>query len=227
VALAPQSPLPNFSAPAPPAPSAFWVGVATLGIAIISTLGAIVNAIAARWRGIVIAHLFFLTLWMAVQVFFFATGAYWCLPSNGSPIVEWLSKYFTEIARCGSTLHRSTAFGGSSAAAAPAPPPTSIPPPSPRGPSAGALPPPASASPGNAPAGFGLGAGSAWSSRGIANCWRDRSVGSGDCYETAERRRSSPPVVRYYRYHDPPPPRPCRRAYDCWPDDNFFPGDGL
>jgi hypothetical protein len=225
VAPTPQMTLPNASEPvAAAAPAAFWVGVAAVALAVFSILATIVNEIAARWRGIVIAHLFFLTLWMAIQVFFFATGAYWCLPSNGSMIADWFSRYF-HIARCGAVSRGPTVFDGSAGAAAAAPvprPPAGIPAPAPlRVPSAAAAPPPASA-PSAAPA---FGAGSNWSSRGIANCWRNRSVDGGDCYETADPRRNPPPAVRYYRYRDPPPPRPCRRPYDCWPDDYFPPDD--
>jgi hypothetical protein len=233
VARGPQPPL-FFEQPAP-APAGLLVGLAAAGLFIASLLGTIVKEIAKRWRGIVIAHLFFLTLWMAIQVFFFATGAYWCLPSNSSTPVEWFSKYFTHIARCGPVPQTLPAFQGATALAAPAPapaaprPPATLPAPaSPRvpgapAPSAGVPPPPAAGTP--LPPASGPMAG--WSGRAVQNCWRNRSVENGDCYDNTYPRRTveaprppPPPVARYRNY--PAPPHSCRRPYDCWPDEYWL-----
>jgi hypothetical protein len=211
-----------------PAPGGLLVGLAAAGLFVASVLGTIAKEIAKRWRGVVIAHLFFLTLWMAIQVFFFATGAYWCFPNNGSTTAEWFSRYFTHIARCGPAPQTLPAFQGATASAAPAPapsaprPPATVPAPaSPRVPAAPSPSTPPAAGGTAAPPAFGPATG--WSSRAIQNCWRNRSLESGDCYDNMYPRRTAepapPPVVRYYRV-DPPPPRyPCRRPYDCWPDD--------
>lgn len=231
MALLPQPPVPPTSAPpGGPAPlSGFWLGIAGVVLAIASAVAALCTEIAARWRGIVVAHLFFLTLWMAIQVFFFATGAYWCLPSNSSRVVVWLTKSFPHVARCGPApaVHAmSTAFQGSTAAAAPAPAPVPAPPAPvqalprtpPFGASAGASTGASLPSISGTPPTSGSAAG--WSPRTIANCWRNRAVDSGDCYETADPRRRPPQPPPRYRYPEQrPPPNPCRRAYDCWPDD--------
>ena len=219
VAAAPRPPVPHSYEPlGGPAPlSGFWLGLAAMVLAIVSVASTISKEIAARWRGIVVAHLFFLTLWLAIQVFFFATGAYWCLPGNSSRLLEWVTRSFPHVARCGPVLQGSSqgssAFQGSTAVAAPgpAPPPVAAVPASPPIPAPVAPPP----SPG-APA---SGRGSDWSARAIANCWRDRSVRSGSCYEPADPRRyRSQPPARYGRPE--PSPSPCRRPYDCWPDNS-------
>jgi hypothetical protein len=221
----------------PPAPAGFWVVLAAVGLAIAAGIGTIAKEIATRWRGVVIAHLFFLTLWMALQVFLFATGAYWCLPNNSSTPVEWFTKYFAHVARCGAVPQTSPAFQGSIAVAAPAPapipakppvavpvpvPPPPPPPPRAQAPALPAAPPPAA----TAPAGPAQG----WSGRMVQNCWRNRAVDGGDCYENTyppRRPTSAPPrpAVRHYRYVEPPPPYPCRRSYDCWPDDYYWRDD--
>jgi hypothetical protein len=258
VALVPQPPVPPSSAPpgGPEPLSGFWLGVAAAALGVASLIAGICKEIAARWRGIVVAHLFFLTLWMAIQVFFFTTGAHWCVPSNSSRAVEWLTRSFAQVARCGPTT-TVPAFRGVTAVAAPAhatasapPSPSAVVPAAPRAPSgaaspgassgpssatlaaaASARPPPANAQPA-APA---AGALQGWSAKTIANCWRNRAVDSGDCYEQADPRRrpASPPpppqAQPRYRYPDGPPPSPsfpCRRAYDCWPSDDWR-ADGL
>jgi hypothetical protein len=229
--------------------------VAAAALAVASVIGALFTEIAARWRGIVVAHLFFLTLWMAIQVFFFATGAHWCVPSNGSRVVEWLTRSFAQVARCGPAPPASAAFHGGTAVAAPALAPAPAAPPRPSGvipaapraqsppassgasagasfgaASAGIRPPPASAQQATPTQGSLQG----WSPKAIANCWRNRAVDSGDCYETADPRRRPPPPqpvqqqplqqqpLPRYRYSDGPPPSPyfpCRRGYDCWQND--------
>jgi hypothetical protein len=251
VALVPQPPVPPSSAPPPggPAPlSGFWFGVAAAALAVASVIAGICREIAARWRGIVVAHLFFLTLWMAIQVFFFATGAHWCVPSNGSRGVEWLTRSFGQVARCGpappiSAFHGGTAVAAPALTPTPAPPrpPAVIPPAAPRpqspaasppaepsraslGASFGARPPPSASAQQAAPASGPM---QGWSSKTIVNCWRNRAIDSGDCYDTADPRRRPPtppqqPTSPRYRYPDDRPPSPyfpCRRAYDCWPTD--------
>lgn len=102
MALVPQPPIPPLSPSRDnEAPGPFWLGVAGIVLAVAAPIAALCREIAARWRGIVIAHLFFLTLWLAIQVFFFATGAYWCVPSNGSKFVRWLMTSVPRISRCG------------------------------------------------------------------------------------------------------------------------------
>ncbi len=254
MALVPQPPVPPSSAPpGEPAPlSGFWFGVAAAVLAVASVIAGICKEIAARWRGIVVAHLFFLTLWLAIQVFFFATGAHWCVPNNGSRFAEWLTRSFGQVARCGPAPPVS-AFRGTTALAAPvttsdpAPPrsPGAIPAaprtqsPAPSsgatssaslGASPGARPPPSANAQQAAPA-SGLVQG--WTAKTIGNCWRNRAIDSGDCYETGDPRRKPPtpppPQQPRYRYLDDRPPSPyypCRRAYDCWPND-FWHGDDL
>jgi hypothetical protein len=48
-----------------------------------------------------------------------------------------------------------------------------------------------------------------WSSKSIANCWRNRSVGSSNCYGRAEASRKSAPARSRY------PTYPCRRPSEC------------
>jgi hypothetical protein len=235
------------SPPGPAPPSGFWLGIAAAVLAIASVISAFCKEIAARWRGIVVAHLFFLTLWLAIQVFFFATGAYWCVPANGSRVVQWLTMSFTHVAHCGQALAPPRAPLRSAAAmAAPAPPPEPTPtlaiipatqPPVAAAPpvAAPATPPPVVAAP-PPPATLSarppLAAIQNWSAKSIANCWRNRAVDGGDCYGIADPNRRPPPPprprYRYPAYAERPallPPDPCRRRpYDCW---GFWPDDGL
>jgi hypothetical protein len=215
MALTPQPPVPRFlEPPRGPAPlSGLWLGLAAVTLAVVSAVASLCKEIAARWRGLVIAHLFFLTLWMAMQVFLFATGAYWCLPNNGSRFVVWISKSFSKVARCGPVLQGSSVFQGSVAEAAPGPDTALTAAVSPRIPS----PDPPSPST-SSPAAPASGVPPGWSARAITNCWRDRSVRSGNCYEPGGPRRiRGQPPVRYGR-PEPSSPNPCRRPYDCWPD---------
>jgi hypothetical protein len=137
------------------------------------------------------------------------TGAYWCLPSESSKFARWFWRYFPQISRC-LPAHGSQPPAGSFAlssvglAKAPSPglPTASSPAPLPSSPG-----PPAASSPGPA-SGSSPGPASGWSSRSIANCWRDRSLGSS-CYARAEaRRRPAPARSRYPAY-------PCRHPYEC------------
>lgn len=249
MALVPQPPGPSTSAPpGGPAPvSGFWLGVAAAALAVASLIAGICKGIAARWRGIVVAHLFFLTLWMAIQVFFFATGAHWCVPANGSRAVEWLMRSFAQVVRC-APAPSSTAFhgGAGTAVAAPAPgpaappprPPSLVPPaqrvqspPASSGATSSAA---ASASVGAAPAGVrpppsgaqqtaqAPGSLQGWSPRTIANCWRNRAVDSSDCYETADPRRRVPPPQQVQQ-PPAPPPLPRYRYSDAPPPSPYFP----
>ncbi len=259
MALLPQPPVP----PTPPPLDRFWLGVGAAVLAVASAVGAFFKHISARWRGIVVAHLFFLTLWLAIQVFFFATGAYWCIPGNGFRFVKWLTASFPHVARCGPTIL--PPFKGTTTAVVapviPPPPPNSPPstpvadpvtppvtpprvtgadvpggatppvtppvtPPRVTGadapggatppvtppvtpPRTDAPPPPAVNAPPDSPANT---RGSAakpppgpgttdWSARSITNCWRNRAVGGGDCYNTADQHGGPPPPS------PPPPPR--------------------
>jgi hypothetical protein len=219
VAVAPQPLLSrSYEPPEGPAPlSGLWLGLAALVLAIVSVATTVSKEIAARWRGIVVAHLFFLTLWLAIQVFFFATGAYWCLPGNSSRFLERMTRSFSQVARCGPVLQGPSAFQGSIAVAAPAPASSASPAVS-TVPAAPPIPAPTAPPPSADPQASDRGAG--WSAKAIANCWRDRSVRSGNCYEPAVPRRSrGQPPVRYGR-PEPSSPYPCRRPYDCWPDNS-------
>jgi len=227
VALRPQPPAPQFfEPPVQPDPlRGLWTGVVAAALLVFGLIGEVFTQIAARWRGIVLAHIFFLTLWLAVQVFFFTTGAYWCFPSEGSKFVEWFSKYFPQIPRCGPTIsvHGSlqrpnslpvSPVGSSTATsidpgAASSPPMTSP---------AAALPaaspsasPPAATTSSGWPAASSPGSATSWSRGSVANCWRDRSLGS-KCFARAEPRRRLPPA----RFRFPGRPAyPCRNASEC------------
>lgn len=218
MALRPQPPVPQvpqfFEPPVAPEPLQGLLAAAlAAAMLIFAAVDRVFKEIAARWRGIILAHIFFLTLWLAIQVFFFATGANWCLPSESSKFAEWFSKVLPQISRCGppgavrgsppppgslamSSLGSPKAASASSASslAASAASAPSSPPPSSAAPSSG------SRSGGSA---------SAWSGKSIANCWRDRSVGSGSCYGRAEARRKSPTARSRY------PAYPCRRPSEC------------
>jgi hypothetical protein len=215
VALRPQPPVPQFfEPPVQPEPlRGLWTDVVAAAALVFGVLEAALKQIAARWRGIVLAHIFFLTLWLAIQVFFFATGAYWCLPSESSKFVGWFSKLLPQVSRCGPAvsvlgslpsagsvavssvgLPRSTSPGSASAS-------------SPRSEAAASSASPAASSAGP-PAAPYAGSGAGWSSKSVANCWRDRSAG-GNCYARTEAHRKLPPAR--FRY----PAYPCRRPSDC------------
>jgi hypothetical protein len=222
VALRPQPPVPQsvpqfFEPPVAPEPlRRLWTGALAAASLILAALGRVFKEIAARWRGIVLAHIFFLTLWLAVQVFFFASGAYWCFPSEGSKFVEWFSKYFPQVSRCGPpvashdappsrTPFAVSAFGWAKATPAGSAAADGA---SASSGSASATSSPASSPPSSSPASStasAAGSPSQWSSKSIANCWRNRSVGSGSCFGRAEAR---PKRSRYPTY-------PCRRPSEC------------
>jgi hypothetical protein len=220
VALRPHPPVPQsvpqfFEPPVAPEPlRRLWTGVLAAASLIFAALGSVFKEIAARWRGIVLAHIFFLTLWLAVQVFFFASGAYWCFPNESSKLVEWFSKYFPQVSRCGPPVAShgvaaSPTIAVSSFGSAKAAPLSSA---STEGASAASPGAPAASSPSSPPLFSPLsptapfaGSPPAWSSKSIANCWRNRSVGSSSCYGRAEARRKR---VRYPTY-------PCRRPSEC------------
>jgi len=269
------------SSPRSEGPGPFWLGVAAVVLAVASPIAALCREIAARWRGIVIAHLFFLTLWLAIQVFFFATGAYWCVPSNGPKIIQWLLRSAPRIARCGPVspvgpLPLSPIVAGPAPlplepanpppavapvvippavappAVTPASPPlvAEVPAPVPAVPSPvppAAAPSPAPAAPAaQPPAADNNSNGSAatvplpparwsaaaavpalprWSAAAIPNCWRDRAVNGGNCYQGdgAVPVRSAPSRARSrapaYARRPPPTPEQCRRRpWECWPD---------
>jgi hypothetical protein len=224
VALRPQPPVPQipqfFEPPVARDPlGGLWAGALAAALLIFAAVGSVFQQIAARWRGIVLAHIFFLTLWLAMQVFFFTTGAYWCIPNENSKFLEWFSKAFPQIARCGpvisvrGSLPPPTSVAASSLGSPKAAPPGSVSSPGASASSPGASavsssrsPPPSSLP---SPAAPYAGSASGWSSKSIANCWRDRSVGSGSCYgRTAASRKSAPARSRY-------PAHPCRNPYEC------------
>jgi hypothetical protein len=215
VALRPQPSVPQFfEPPVQPEPlRGLWTDVVAAAALVFGVIEAALKQIAARWRGIVLAHIFFLTLWLAIQVFFFATGAYWCLPSESSKFVGWFSNLLPQISRCGPTVavlgslpsagsvaasslglpKASSAGSGSTSSARSGAAASSA---SPAVPSAGP------------PAAPFAGSGANWSSKSVANCWRDRSAGS-NCYGRTEAHRKLPPAR--FRY----PAYPCRRPSDC------------
>jgi len=203
----PPQPLPSqfFEPPVQPDPlRGLWAGGVAAVSLLFAALGELFKQIAARWRGIVLMHLFFLTLWLAIQVFFFLTGAHWCLPSEGSKFAQWFWRFFPQISRC---MPAVSVLGSLPPPATPAlssiglakAPPTGLPPVS--------SPAPQPSSP-VAPAASSPDPGSRWSSRSIANCWRDRSLGSS-CYARAQARRKSAPARSRF------PAYPCRNPYEC------------
>jgi hypothetical protein len=212
VALRPQPPAPQFfEPPVQPVPlRGLWTGVAAAALIVLAFIGGAFKEIAARWRGIVLAHIFFLTLWLAIQVFFFATGAYWCFPSESPKWVEGLSKYFPHISRCLPTVSSHASLGSPSSLAV-----SSVS--SPTGPPSGS----SSASVGSpaAPSSASRTIPSSGSTGGpfhgsTTNCWRDRSL-SGNCFARAEPHRKLPPP----RFRSPGPSAfPCRRSSNCWSD---------
>jgi len=222
VALRPQPPVPQFfEPPVQPEPlRGLWTDVVAAAALVFGVIEGALKQIAARWRGIVLAHIFFLTLWLAIQVFFFATGAYWCLPSENSNFVGWFSKLLPQMSRCGpavsvlgslpsagSVAVSSLGLPKASPGSASAPSPRSAAASSPASPAAPSPASPAASSP-TAPAAPFAGSAAGWSSKSVANCWRDRSAGS-NCYGRAEAHRKLPPAR--FRY----PAYPCRRPSDC------------
>jgi hypothetical protein len=215
VALRPQPSIPQFFEPPVQREPlrGLWTDVVAAAALVFGVIEGVLKQIAARWRGIVLAHIFFLTLWLAIQVFFFATGANWCLPSESSKFVEWFSKLLPSMSRCGpavavlGSLPSAGSVAASSLGLPKASSPGSASASSPR--SAAASPPASPAAPSAAPpAAPFAGSGANWSSKSVANCWRDRSVGS-NCYGRTEAHRKLPPAR--FRY----PAYPCRRPSDC------------
>jgi len=79
----------------------FFVGVGAATLAVVTFVGVVATAVASRWRGILLAHIFFLTLWLALQVFLFAKDAYAYLRDH---VPAWLSQVsHTQILPSGST----------------------------------------------------------------------------------------------------------------------------
>ena len=72
-----------------PWPAEFFASVAAAAAAVVLFVGVVATAIAARWRGILLTHIFFLTLWLALQVFLFAKNAYGYLRDN---VPHWFSR---------------------------------------------------------------------------------------------------------------------------------------
>ena len=215
MALRPQPPVPQFFEP-PVQPEhlrGLWTDVIAAAALVFGVIEGALKQIAARWRGIVLAHIFFLTLWLAIQVFFFATGAYWCLPSESSKFVGWFSKLLPQISRCGPTvavlgsLPSAGSVAVSSLGLQKAPSAGSASTSSPRSGAAESSASPAVPSAGPPAAPF-AGSGAGWSSKSVASCWRDRSAGS-NCYGRTEAHRKLPPAR--FRY----PAYPCRRPSDC------------
>jgi hypothetical protein len=215
VAIRPQAPVPQFfEPPVRPDPlRGLWTDVVAAAALVFGVIEGALKQIAARWRGIVLAHIFFLTLWFAIQVFFFATGAYWCLPGENSKFVGWFSRLFPQISRCGPTVSvlgslppdssvAASSLGLQKASSAGAASPSF-----PRSPAAASSASPAVPSPGPTAAPSAA-SGSGWSSKSVANCWRDRSAGS-NCYARVELHRKLPPAR--FRY----PAHPCRRPSEC------------
>ena len=233
MALRPQPPVPQFfEPPVQPDPlRGLWTGIVAAALLVFGLIGEVFTQIAARWRGIVLAHLFFLTLWLAIQVFFFTTGAYWCFPSESSKLVERFSKYFPQIPRCGPAIsvHGSlqppnslpVSPVGSSTASSPGPgaassPGSSSSPGAPTAPPSAPLPAASSSAPLAAPSSSDSpaaspGSATSWFRGSAANCWRNRSLGSR-CFARAEPRRKLPPA----RFRFPARPAyPCRSASEC------------
>jgi len=215
VALRPQPPVPQFfEPPVQPEPlRGLWTDVVAAAALVFGVIEGALKQIAARWRGIVLAHIFFLTLWLAIQVFFFATGAYWCLPSENSNFVGWFSKLLPQMSRCGPAVSvlGSLPSAGSVAVSSlglPKASPGSASAPSPRSAAASSPASPAAASPSPPAATSSPGSLAGWSSKSVANCWRDRSAGN-NCYGRVEAHRKLPPAR--FRY----PASPCRRPSDC------------
>jgi hypothetical protein len=75
----------------PPAESAsgFFATIGAAFLAVVTFVGVVARAIAARWRGILLTHIFFLTLWLAIQVFSFAKDAFAYIRDN---VPTWFSK---------------------------------------------------------------------------------------------------------------------------------------
>lgn len=157
--------------PAEPSPlSRLFVFVSAVALAIVTLVGVVASWVAARWRGILLTHIFFLTLWLAIQVFLYAKEAF-----------AYLSEKVPNLAIQVPHL--------------PAPSGLDLLPKTP-------------------------------STKSVATCWRNRSLG-GNCFARVESRRAEPdrtepprkPPPRL-RPHEPPAFFPCRRFYyNCGADD--------
>jgi len=59
------------------------ISLGAVGLAVVTFAGVVARTVAARWRGILLTHLFFLTVWLAVQAFLYAKDAYTYLREKG------------------------------------------------------------------------------------------------------------------------------------------------
>ena len=74
---------PSVVQPAGPSPlRQFLTFAAAAGFAPLAFVEAVALFVRTRWRGIILTHIFLLTIWLAVQVFLFARGGYWYLRDN-------------------------------------------------------------------------------------------------------------------------------------------------
>jgi len=169
--------------------SRLMITLGAVGLAIVTFAGVVARTVAARWRGILLTHIFFLTVWLAVQAFLYTRDAYMYLREKGPTFgVTRLTSPSTGPAT-GSSSGPST---GSSS-----------------GPSSGPSSNPATG-PSTKPSGS-TAAAKASPYRPVT-CWRDRSL-DGDCF--VPQRKPPPARVRTYER----PAFPCCRPYNWRSDD--------
>ena len=63
--------------------SRLMIFLGAVGLAVVTFAGVVARTVAARWRGILLTHLFFLTVWLAVQAFLYTRDAYTYLREKG------------------------------------------------------------------------------------------------------------------------------------------------
>lgn len=73
----------------PPPLRQLWLVIGAAVLAVVTFAGVVGRTIATRWRGIVLTHIFFLTLWLALQVFLFTKDGFVYLQKN---IPLWFQK---------------------------------------------------------------------------------------------------------------------------------------
>jgi len=171
------------------------ISLGAVGLAIVTFAGVVARTVAARWRGILLTHLFFLTVWLAVQAFLYTRDAYTYLREKGPT--------FGVTTRLTSPSAGSSSSPSAGSSSSPSTGPSSNP------------------ATGSSTKPSGSTAAAKTSPYRPVTCWRDRSL-DGDCF--VPQRKPPPARARIYdpparaRIYERPA-FPCCRPYNWRSDD--------
>ena len=65
---------------------------AVVASAVVTVAAVVGSTVAARWRGIILTHILVVTIWLAIQVFVFASNAFGYLYTTASVWIEKISR---------------------------------------------------------------------------------------------------------------------------------------